>query len=470
MTTNLSIICLHNNHDTSFSRSQVSRDSSSEQLHHITNLRQLQQQQSSDSLGDSYLNVVLEDDDEATKTSDSETTVSSSKNVQRSSRQSRKSCQEVIQVAIVCSGYNSSRSVVTLIKSILFYRRNPLHFHFVSDVVATNILSTLFKSWSIPSLEVSFYSTEKIASQVSWIPNRHYSGIFGLMKLILPDVLPPSLTRVLVLDTDVTFATDIADLWDLFPDMLGDAKQVNKNTFRSVKNSEGRNNSRDNNPRAMIGVVENQSDWYLGTIWKNHRPWPALGRGFNTGVMMLDLTGMREHNWWYLTWKSIAVKYLADLQATSLADQDIFNAVIKHYPSLLYRVWSLSVVSFTLIESVTLELVVMMTVGVTIVKDLSNAKSWCPCFSTVFEYPASGLPSCPSVFPFISFVCRLQGLNSLQWFDILPFDWGLTKWEIMPLYFDDGDTSAQLGLLFMTWFRMLFFLLHEAFGVETYSA
>lgn len=29
--------------------------------------------------------------------------------------------------------------------------------------------------------------------------------------------------------------------------------------------------------------MENQSDWYLGNLWKNHRPWPALGRGFNTG-------------------------------------------------------------------------------------------------------------------------------------------------------------------------------------------
>lgn len=27
-----------------------------------------------------------------------------------------------------------------------------------------------------------------------------------------------------------------------------------------------------------MGLVENQSDWYLGKIWKNHRPWPALVR------------------------------------------------------------------------------------------------------------------------------------------------------------------------------------------------
>jgi len=63
-------------------------------------------------------------------------------------------CEE-IQVAIVSAGYNSSRSLVTLIKSILFYRkRNPVHFHFVSDRVGRDILSTLFKTWSLPSVEV----------------------------------------------------------------------------------------------------------------------------------------------------------------------------------------------------------------------------------------------------------------------------------------------------------------------------
>ena len=36
--------------------------------------------------------------------------------------------------------------------------------------------------------------------------------------------------------------------------------------------------------------VENQSNWYIpGKLWKNHRPWPAIGRGFNTGVILMDL-------------------------------------------------------------------------------------------------------------------------------------------------------------------------------------
>lgn len=102
------------------------------------------------------------------------------------------------------------------------------------------------------TVEVKFYPADRVVPDVSWIPNKHYSGVYGLMKLTLPKILPRNLSRVVVLDTDVTFATDIADLWKLM------SKMSDKQAF---------------------GLVENQSDWYLGKLWKNHRPWPALGRG-----------------------------------------------------------------------------------------------------------------------------------------------------------------------------------------------
>ena len=58
---------------------------------------------------------------------------------------------QVVHVAMVVAGYNTSRDVVTLIKSILHYRQSPLHFHLISDHVATRILSTLFNTWQLPS-------------------------------------------------------------------------------------------------------------------------------------------------------------------------------------------------------------------------------------------------------------------------------------------------------------------------------
>lgn len=64
---------------------------------------------------------------------------------------------DVIHVSMVCAGYKSSRSVVTLLKSILFYRKHPLHFHIMVDDVAERILKTLFETWDIPQGVLQLY-------------------------------------------------------------------------------------------------------------------------------------------------------------------------------------------------------------------------------------------------------------------------------------------------------------------------
>lgn len=66
------------------------------------------------------------------------------------------------------------------------------------------------------TVEVTLYRGSEVESDISWIPNKHYSGIYGLMKLTLVKILPKDLDQVIVLDTDITFATDIAELWSLF--------------------------------------------------------------------------------------------------------------------------------------------------------------------------------------------------------------------------------------------------------------
>ncbi|MGH0141850.1 UNVERIFIED_CONTAM: hypothetical protein FKN15_014566 [Acipenser sinensis] len=181
---------------------------------------------------------------------------------------------ELLHVACVCAGHNASRDVVTLVKSILFHRKNPLHFHFITDAVAHEILSSLFQSWMVPSVQVSFYDADKLKSEVAWIPNKHYSGIYGLMKLTLTKALPSDLTKVIVLDTDITFATDIAELWTIF-------------------------------------------------------------RKF-TGVILLLLERLRRIGWEQM-WRLTAERELMSMLSTSLADQDIFNAVIKQNPVLVHQ-------------------------------------------------------------------------------------------------------------------------------------
>ena len=75
-------------------------------------------------------------------------------------------------------------------------------------------------------MEVSFYLADDSTEDVAWIPNKHYSGVYGLLKLTLPHLLPDWLDKVIVLDCDVTFAADVAELWDIFSSFSKDQVQI----------------------------------------------------------------------------------------------------------------------------------------------------------------------------------------------------------------------------------------------------
>ncbi|XP_024945273.1 LARGE xylosyl- and glucuronyltransferase 2 isoform X2 [Cephus cinctus] len=230
---------------------------------------------------------------------------------------------ESIHIAIVCAGYNSTFSLATVVKSIVFYRTKPLHFHLIVDEIAKRTLKILFRTWNLPHVTVTFYKAEEWIPGVAWIPNKHYSGVYGLLKLILPAALHED--KVLVLDTDVTVLTDIAKLWQLFHEFNNDH---------------------------WIGLVENQSDWYIKQLSYRLNPWPALGRGFNTGVMLMHLQRLRDRDFYQL-WKNITINVLRTIPETHLADQDILNAVIKEYPSIIQRLtctWNIQLSDHTISE------------------------------------------------------------------------------------------------------------------------
>lgn len=174
------------------------------------------------------------------------------------------------------------------------------------------------------TVNVSFYPVEPWIPKVSWIPNKHYSGVYGLLKLILPEAL--SEDYVLVLDTDVTILTDLSRLWDIF------------NQFDS---------------QHMLGLAENQSDWYKKILAYGQRPWPAVGRGYNTGIMLMNLKVLRRKKFHHL-WMNITSEVLRDISDfTSLADQDVINAVIKKYPEIVYTLdcsWNVQLSDHTLSE------------------------------------------------------------------------------------------------------------------------
>lgn len=234
------------------------------------------------------------------------------------------SCEE-IHLVLVVSGANTVRALVVLVKSILFHRlNNPLHLHFLSDPRSRESLSAIFTTWQLPAVGVSFYPLSRATDAVKWIPNTHYSGVYGLAKLTLASILPASLSAAIVLDTDLMLSADIGVLW-------GFAKRLR----RAGK---------------QLGLVENQSDWYLGNLWKAHHPWPAVGRGFNTGVAVLNLELMRARDW-NGTWHVAATRSLATHYMAALADQDVINAAIHEDKGLVYVlpcVWNVQLSKNTL--------------------------------------------------------------------------------------------------------------------------
>lgn len=91
------------------------------------------------------------------------------------------------------------------------------------------------------------------------------------------------------------------------------------------------------NGTQALGLVENQSDWYLGKLWKGQQPWPALGRGFNSGLILMDLAKLRSFTWMAF-WRSIAELHLPQLGFTSLADQVRRSWLIREKRRLTFHV------------------------------------------------------------------------------------------------------------------------------------
>ncbi|KOB67706.1 Uncharacterized protein OBRU01_19385, partial [Operophtera brumata] len=100
---------------------------------------------------------------------------------------------ETIHIALVCMG-KCMRQITPMLKSLLRHRQNPIHFHMIVDTASQHTTSKLFDTWDLPD-------------------GNHYSGIYALVKLLFPDILPATLDQVIVLDSDLTFLCDIAELW-----------------------------------------------------------------------------------------------------------------------------------------------------------------------------------------------------------------------------------------------------------------
>ena len=86
----------------------------------------------------------------------------------------------MVHIAMVIPNYEAIRSVLVVMKSILFYRHNPIHFHLLSNSEGKEIDSTIFETWQLPQVNVSFYSLPDSVEAVKWIPHFPSSSVYAL--------------------------------------------------------------------------------------------------------------------------------------------------------------------------------------------------------------------------------------------------------------------------------------------------
>ena len=191
-----------------------------------------------------------------------------------------------------------------------------LELRLLTNFETASSLKALFDSWHLPQLIIHYHTVDTaiMAVDLAGLETHHYAGKFAFLKLILPELLPLSVERILCLDTDLLVLSSLRPLWQQFQRFEANA---------------------DNADNVLAALVDNLSDWYIPNQLQAH-PWPApKPRGLNTGVMLLRLDRMRARGWrqeWRSTVQRVLETPSLGISYAALADQDVFNAVFEAQP------------------------------------------------------------------------------------------------------------------------------------------
>ena len=204
---------------------------------------------------------------------------------------------ENVDVVFSCKG-----SLGRFLKPLLHLSSASITFHAVGNERCRDTLA----SYHLPGGELTqlrFYSWPTARRSVK--ERGAGDGNLTLLRLDAAHILPESVKRAVLLDTDVYFIEDIVRFYRLFDD------------FR---------------PEQAFGVVREFSDYY-----RKRTDRPALRGGFNCGVMLLDLEKMRRDRVDVL-WRTELgnhQKQMRNPKKSHFTGQDVFNLVVSRQPQLL---------------------------------------------------------------------------------------------------------------------------------------
>ncbi|XP_046742097.1 glucoside xylosyltransferase 1 isoform X2 [Diprion similis] len=212
--------------------------------------------------------------------------------------------QEVV-ICVVACGDRLSESL-TMMKSALVFTKRPLKFIVISDTDLIPAFNEKLTAWKLMSNKTFDFVVKHIK-----FPERSdvrmWKKLFkpcAAQRLFLPTMLI-DIDAVLYVDTDTLFLAPPEVIWDEFKKM---------------------------NSSQLAGLSPEHEDPNTG--WYNRfAKHPYYGKlGVNSGVMLMNLTRMREFRWMDYV---IPIHKEYRLKIT-WGDQDIINIIFYYHPERLY--------------------------------------------------------------------------------------------------------------------------------------
>ncbi|XP_031163178.1 xyloside xylosyltransferase 1 [Sander lucioperca] len=225
-------------------------------------------------------------------------------------------------------------AMLSMVQHGQFMEGEVLVLHFVSDQASKELGERMLQEFLLDATfkyEVLFHDvvalTQKLFPIVEAMQKHfsagsgaYYSDAIFFLSVAMHHIMPESLMRIVQLDLDLKYRTNIRDLFqefDHFP------------------------------PEAVIGIAREMQPVYRHTFWQYRKENPQTrvgdpppdGRpGFNSGVMLLNLGAMRDSALYNQLLEPSNVAKLADQYRFRghLGDQDFFTMIGMEHPELFY--------------------------------------------------------------------------------------------------------------------------------------
>ncbi|XP_061539559.1 LOW QUALITY PROTEIN: xyloside xylosyltransferase 1 [Phycodurus eques] len=225
-------------------------------------------------------------------------------------------------------------AILSMVKYAQFLEGEVLVLHFVSDQASKELGEKMLQEFLTNATfkyEVLFHDVEALTHKLFPIvealqkhfsagSGAYYSDAIFFLSVAMHHILPENLTRIVQLDLDLKYRTNIRDLFKEFERFP---------------------------PGAVLGIVREMQPVYRHTFWQYRKenpqtrvgdPPPEGLPGFNSGVMLLDLAAMRDSALYNQLLETRNVTKLANKYSIrgNLGDQDFYTMISMEHPELFY--------------------------------------------------------------------------------------------------------------------------------------